>query len=65
MSLCKVIVLNNSQCFSNLIDDSLTYNIPETYIEDVSSGSFVYVPIRDKVHTALVIETGLHEVVKF
>ena len=55
MTFCKVIVLNNSQNFSNLLDNSLTYRISEDLNKEISIGNFVYVPILDKVFSALVI----------
>lgn len=55
MSFCKVLVLNNSQNFSNLLDNSLTYKIPENFETELEVGNFVYVPILDKVFSALII----------
>lgn len=56
MSFCKVLVLNNSQSFSNLLDNSLTYKIPENFNTDLEVGNFVYVPILEKIFSALIIE---------
>lgn len=56
MPFCKVILLNNSQSFSNQADNSLTYSIPEELIKDIQIGSFIFVPLLDKVIVALVIE---------
>ena len=56
MLFCKVILLNNSQSFSNQTDNSLTYSIPDELSENIAVGFFVFVPLLDKVLTALVIE---------
>ncbi|MFM7457525.1 MAG: primosomal protein N' [bacterium] len=56
MLFCKVILLNNSQSFSNQTDNSLTYSIPDELSENIAVGFFVFVPVLDKVLTALVIE---------
>ncbi|NQY78823.1 MAG: primosomal protein N' [Candidatus Caenarcaniphilales bacterium] len=48
--------MNNSQNFSNLLDNSLTYKIPENFEADLAIGNFVYVPILDKVFSALIID---------
>jgi primosomal protein N' (replication factor Y) (superfamily II helicase) len=56
MLFCKVILLNNSQSFSNQTDNSLTYSIPDELSKDIKVGFFVFVPLLDKVLTALVIE---------
>jgi primosomal protein N' (replication factor Y) len=56
MLFCKVILLNNSQSFSNQTDNSLTYSIPDELSKNITIGIFVFVPLLDKVLTALVIE---------
>lgn len=56
MLFCKVILLNNSQSFSNQTDNSLTYSIPDELSKVIRVGIFVFVPLLDKVLTALVIE---------
>jgi primosomal protein N' (replication factor Y) len=56
MLFCKVILLNNSQSFSNQTDNSLTYSIPDELSKVITVGIFVFVPLLDKVLTALVIE---------
>jgi len=56
MPFCKVILLNNSQSFSNQADNSLTYSIPSELANEIHVGSFVFVPLLEKVVVALVIE---------
>ncbi|MFZ4085224.1 MAG: replication restart helicase PriA [Vampirovibrionia bacterium] len=56
MLFCKVILLNNSQSFSNQTDNSLTYSVPDELSKNIAVGFFVFVPLLDKVLTALVIE---------
>ena len=56
MLFCKVILLNNSQSFSNQTDNSLTYSIPDELSKVIRVGIFAFVPLLDKVLTALVIE---------
>lgn len=56
MLFCKVILLNNSQSFSNQVDNSLSYSVPAALETEIKLGRFCFVPVLDKVFTALVTE---------